>query len=204
MKKILAMMISCFMAFGLSTAVFAENAESKAPENEAESIISDISVSDSALVTLSLGSSSNEAETADENSDSSITVSLSLKNSELTTLNGYIAEISYNPEAIIPTICGTDVLGQNLYAENALDIGCITTHLESGKLTIGWANSDYVSLDTDTVLADITFSVIPDGDFTVNEFGTFANVETTVYQIARYSDIMYDGEFTYSENHVVG
>ncbi|MCD8215308.1 MAG: hypothetical protein LUC97_06690, partial [Clostridiales bacterium] len=115
----------------------------------------------------------------------------------LSTLNGYISEITYNPNAVTPTLIGNDLLGENSYGVNLIDCGVFSALAEEeGKLIICWADADYVALENSIGLAEIIFNVIPGGEFTENEYGTFTEISSRTYQVARYADVMAEDEYS--------
>ncbi|MCD8238207.1 MAG: hypothetical protein LUC92_02565 [Clostridiales bacterium] len=202
-KKTMAVLMALTMASFPCLSYGAEETESEGLTDEA-AILADETVSDSAV------SVADEAEEivenysimlASENNGSSgslkESIDFTLKvDPSLVTVNGYISEITYNPNAVTPVLMETDILGENCYSENLLDCGVFSALvIEEGKLIICWADADYVALENSIGLANITFDVIPGSEFTENEYGTFTEISCRTYEIARYSDVMADEEF---------
>ncbi|MDO4301979.1 MAG: cohesin domain-containing protein [Clostridia bacterium] len=106
------------------------------------------------------------------------------------TISGYCAEITYNPEQVSPLLISSDVLGEDCYAENAVGRGYLTADkVEDGKIVIGWADREHYDMsEYGNILANINFTVLDDT-------ATEITVETKFYQVARYPDIMLDSEY---------
>ncbi len=115
------------------------------------------------------------------------------------TVNGFIAEINYDADVLTPVIADeADILGEDCYAVSAVDVGYLTADkAEDGRLLVGWANKDFYSLeDNDNdVMAYITFEVDSGSE------NSTTTVDTKIYQVARYSDILLENEFEYSNEY---
>lgn len=140
---------------------------------------------------------------ADVNNVDSINVPITMDTTNTNTVTGYIAEITYNPEALVPVLAAADVLGEDCYAINNINRGYLTADkVQEGKIVVGWADKEHYDLESGNVLANIMFDVLPDAkcDFRNSE-GEFTTVNAKIYQVARYPDIMADGEYSYTNNY---
>ncbi|MCD8214045.1 MAG: hypothetical protein LUC97_00095 [Clostridiales bacterium] len=213
LKKITAIMLSLTM---VSVPCLSYGAET-----ENENLTSDVIISDETVSGGAVTADSSETEVI----ESSESYSLSLASAKagnntsglketitytleadptLSTLNGYISEITYNPNAVTPTLIGNDLLGENSFGVNIIDCGVFSAIAEEeGKLIICWADADYVALENSIGLAEIFFDVIPNGEFTENEYGTFTEISSRTYQIARYADVMAEDEYSDSDTFSV-
>lgn len=153
-------------------------------------------------VTMALGCSTISV-MADVNNVDSINVPIIVDSSATNTVTGYIAEITYNPEALVPVLNDADVLGEDCYAINNINRGYLTADkIQDGTIIVGWADKEHYSLENGNVMANINFDVLPDAKYDFrNSEGEFTSVDTKIYQVARYPDIMLDTEFDYSENY---
>lgn len=126
-------------------------------------------------------------------------VILPIKAENVSTITGYIAEVTFNAEDLTPVLSGEDLLGDEQYAQSNLSSGYLSADLvEPGKLVIGWADKEQCDI---TRLGNLLANVV----FNVNEstLNTETTVNTKLYQIASKPDVMYDDEITYSENFVI-
>ena len=119
-----------------------------------------------------------------------VKVPIEFDTSVANTVTGYIAEITYDPNEIAPILTGTDIIDEECYAENKTGRGYLTAdNVEAGKIVLGWADKEHYDMaELGNVLANINFSVL-------DESATETTVATKFYQIARYPDVILDGEY---------
>lgn len=130
---------------------------------------------------------------ADVESTDKIIVPVKIDES-MKTVNGFIATIEYNPDDITPILAGEDILGDESYAVSNVDKGYLTADkVSEGTIIIGWADGDFYSLEDNNVMANITFEVNP------NSSNKTTEINTSLYQIARYSDVIDEDEYFYSD-----
>ena len=145
-----------------------------------------------AIMTMTCVSTNTMAES------SRISVPITMDSAITNTVNGYVAEVSYAPTVLSPVLSDTDILGEDCYAVNDIDRGYLTADKTSeGKIIVGWADKDFYSFEDNNKLAHIEFEVLSDTKTQDTK------IDTKIYQIARYSDVMVDGEYSYSSSYKV-
>ena len=128
-------------------------------------------------------------------SGNEIIVPVKIDTSAMSTVNGFIATINYNPDDITPVLAGEDILGDESYAVAVVNRGyLVADKVSEGTLIVGWADKDFYSLEDNNVIANITFEINPNSENKTTE------INTTLHQVARYSDVMADeDEYFYSD-----
>lgn len=124
-----------------------------------------------------------------------IVVPVKIDTSAMKTVNGFIAKVNYNPDDITPVLAGEDILGDESYASATVDRGyLVADKVDDGTIIVGWADKDFYSLENNNVMANITFEINPNSENKTTE------INTTLHQVARYSDVMADeDEYFYSD-----
>lgn len=137
---------------------------------------------------------------ADMSSSSKIVVPVKIDTETMSTINGFIATINYNPDDITPVLAGEDILGDESYAVSNIDRGyLVADKVSEGTIIVGWADKDYFSLEDNNIIANIEFEINPDSENKTTE------ITTTLHQVARYSDVMADeNEYLYSDVYALG
>ena len=136
---------------------------------------------------------------ADVDSDmNNLIVPIKIESVDINTVNGFIAEVKYNPDDLVPVLCDNDLLGDDCYAERIVDKGYLTADkINEGTISVGWADKDSYDLSNGNVMANLRFKTNSDAN---NE--TTA-INTKIYSLAKYSDAMYENEVEYSENYSI-
>lgn len=142
---------------------------------------------------------------ADAEAKESITVPVAIDTDFTSTITGYAAEINYNADVLEPVISGSDILGEDCYAENVTLRGYLTADkVSDGTLIVGWADKEAYDLSQNNIVSNIRFRVISADKAEVStDDGKATTVTQRIYQAAKYPDVMLEGEYTVSEDYVV-
>ncbi len=130
-------------------------------------------------------------------SDGEIVFPIEFDTSTMSTVNGYIATIKYDPADVTPVLSESDILGDECYAVSNIDRGyLVADKTEDGTLVVSWADKEFYSFDEEgnSVMATVTFEVNPDTENETTE------ISATLSEVARYSDVMAtENEYFYSK-----
>lgn len=108
------------------------------------------------------------------------------------TLNAFTMNLAYDSDVLTPVDTGeTDTLGAALYAAAADSIssGIFQAGIaEAGKLTVSWADADYITYSEKTLLFTVEFTI--DADTTESS----SSVSLTVTSLATDSSTLADSD----------
>lgn len=142
---------------------------------------------------------------ADAEAEKNITVPVAIDTEFTSTVTGYVAEINYNADVLEPLVAGSDILGEDCYAENVISRGYLTADkVSDGTLIVGWADKEAYDLAQNNTVSEITFRVISAESAEVStDEGQATTITQRIYQVAKYPDVMQEGEYTVSEDYLV-